>query len=990
MIRSSTPTVERGFLDEIIYPDPDGTGPLERREAGFIYDATGNLITQQVAHDSAEARGTTVTTTYDAAGRPIRKSYPVFGMQTTYEYDNLGRLTGEYEQGGLHTTFAYDAVGRITLQSQGSELEQSPAETHFGYDAAGQLTSVTDARGYTTNYEYDSRGLVTSVTLPDPDGTGPLFGQTTFFRYDDIGRLTHEFGTFTRLTEWEHDSRNRITKITLSDPEDQGESTRPVYEYAYDAVGNLLSEIDPLGNSTAYTHDKEGRVTSVTSPDPDGAGPLASSVAYFGYSTAGLLTSTTDPKGNTTTFVYDNLGRVTEEAGADPDGFGPAASPVSGFEYNKFGKLAKFTDPAYRTTTFDYDWMGRRIGSTDSLGNTTTYQYDNFSNLKVVTEPDPDGPGPLSAPETSYNYDVFGRTTRITDAENGRTNFTYDAVGNLLTLKDAENNTTTFAYDGVNRLTMETNQRGDSRSYQYDAEGNLSQKVDRNGRIVQYQFDNLDRMTGESWYSGSSLPSLTVTTDSDGGNQNEVQRVGYSGFVYGGMLTLALAGETTSPLSATASAQEVEAALESLPSIGSGNIAVTKSDNFAENIWTLNFQGALAGADVNQVTIDTSSLFGFGLVEIEETLSDGGNFNEVQTIELSDASGGTFRLGFSGETTAPLDYDAGASEVESALESLNSVDNVTVTSTSSSTWTVTFGGNQTGLDLPELMGDASGATGGTLLRSFDFAYDKAGQLLSASDPDSSYTYTYDNLGQVLTVDNGGTAGVPQVVLNSAYDHNGNRTGLAATIDGIDDFQNSYAYDGLNRLTRLEQIGTLGGNAVADKRVDFSYLIDGRYDSIARYNDIAGGASHEVATSNYSYDVLGRLAELDYQQGGTDLLTPYNWNYDDLNRISQFSSADGITVYDYDLTNQVTGANHTYQTDEVYSYDKTGNRTNLGHDTAADNRLTSDGTYSYTYDDEGNRTNRVHNFTGEETIYDWDYRNRLVSVTEKDAMGSTTK
>jgi len=50
--------------------------------------------------------------------------------------------------------------------------------------------------------------------------------------------------------------------------------------------------------------------------------------------------------------------------------------------------------------------------------------------------------------------------------------------------------------------------------------------------------------------------------------------------------------------------------------------------------------------------------------------------------------------------------------------------------------------------------------------------------------------------------------------------------------------------------------------------------------------------------------------------------------------------------------------HHYQTDEGYSYDSNGNRTNTGYDTGGYNRLTSDGTFDYTYDDEGNRGTRT--------------------------------
>jgi len=97
-----------------------------------------------------------------------------------------------------------------------------------------------------------------------------------------------------------------------------------------------------------------------------------------------------------------------------------------------------------------------------------------------------------------------------------------------------------------------------------------------------------------------------------------------------------------------------------------------------------------------------------------------------------------------------------------------------------------------------------------------------------------------------------------------------------------------------------------------------------------------------------------------------------------------------TKYGYDNTGQLTSAVHSYQADEVYSFDRNGNRTNSGYQTGTNNQLLTDGTFDYEYDGEGSRTKKTTIATGESVVYGWDHRNRLTSVTYKNAGGTVTK
>ncbi len=73
-------------------------------------------------------------------------------------------------------------------------------------------------------------------------------------------------------------------------------------------------------------------------------------------------------------------------------------------------------------------------------------------------------------------------------------------------------------------------------------------------------------------------------------------------------------------------------------------------------------------------------------------------------------------------------------------------------------------------------------------------------------------------------------------------------------------------------------------------------------------------------------------------------------------------------------------------DESYTYDDNGNRTNDGYTVDPvdkNNRMSSDGTYTYEYDQQGNREFRYKPDGSDRTEYEWDHRNRLTKVTYKE-------
>jgi YD repeat-containing protein len=253
---------------------------------------------------------------------------------------------------------------------------------------------------------------------------------------------------------------------------------------------------------------------------------------------------------------------------------------------------------------------------------------------------------------------------------------------------------------------------------------------------------------------------------------------------------------------------------------------------------------------------------------------------------------------------------------------------------------------------------------GNVTRNIISTYNAAGELTAITDPDSTYRYTYDLDGRMLTNSNQDTPNVPTTIMSYSYDNVGNVLSMTDTINGNLGIETTREYDALNRLTV---------NAQGNKRVDYAYNAISQVTNKKRYSDITG--TNLVVETNNIYDNLNRLTNITHSKGA-NIISSYAQTYDAGSKITGVTGTDGSSTYTYDDTNQLTGADYNFQADESYTYDSNGNRTNAGYVTGVNNRLLEDSKYRYEYDLVGNRTKRTDKLTGDMTDYGWDIRDRL--------------
>jgi YD repeat-containing protein len=114
-----------------------------------------------------KAINTSIQTTMN--GQLISTVSPTHGGTTLYQYDALGRQTGQKQP-------RHENYSTVT------------------YNTAGQLASTTDATGATTSYVYYDNGVVGAGQLRQMTNA---LGHSTFHEYDLLGRETYTWGPAT-------------------------------------------------------------------------------------------------------------------------------------------------------------------------------------------------------------------------------------------------------------------------------------------------------------------------------------------------------------------------------------------------------------------------------------------------------------------------------------------------------------------------------------------------------------------------------------------------------------------------------------------------------------------------------------------------------------------------------------------------------------------------------------------------------------------------
>jgi YD repeat-containing protein len=371
------------------------------------YAGTGFLVRDMTVDRNTGA----VASTRDASG-----------VQTTYTYDVMGRLTSVRPAGRAWSTYRYPTPTDPTLevnQAPGGVPSTTTPKSTYEFDGLGRLTRETTAMpaGQTSfrKTEYDGLGRRKSVSeLLAVGATTPYPG--TAFTYDYAGRVLTTTAADGALTSFSYDGpakKTRTSKIWTGGTGDTAVTTTE----EYDGYGRLVAVTEKSGPTsslnrigadvrTEYGYDGADHLVSVIM-NRTAAGPVQRRT--FDYDGRGFLRWESQPESGMTSYKYDARGHVLEiRRGAADTQFDlnykyDAAERMTRVE----GRNPDFAVGDPETNRFrvikQFEFGTANAGADKRLGKltrATRYNYLWYGPVRIVH---------------AYEYtDTAGRTTRRT------------------------------------------------------------------------------------------------------------------------------------------------------------------------------------------------------------------------------------------------------------------------------------------------------------------------------------------------------------------------------------------------------------------------------------------------------------------------------------------------------------------------------------------------------------------------------------------------
>ncbi|MFH1062342.1 MAG: RHS repeat-associated core domain-containing protein [Candidatus Omnitrophota bacterium] len=941
---------------------------LEETDVGAtIYSETGEVMNYLKLGDASYIRPECGTSGLSKEGS-IFTCELRFGSKYIFEASTLPTELGKYnikyieDRYGNRIDFEYQQFDDQSLgglvnkptkmieTATGKYIQINWQEYNNGQENLYLISSIEDSAARTVSYEYDldfnlykgSQANLKKVT--DPEGNTQeydfIFEETpettilkSFNITDKRGNVTiynfnQPFESSTHFPDWNWNLRVE----SVVDPNGN------IMSFSTDETLGLTTYIDKMGNTKVYEYSRM-LLDKVTYSD-------GKSKQFF-YDAVRNRIKKIDENNNEWNYTYDGLNRLRRET----DPLGNFIQYYVAVERDYYAKWSQKIDKNGNTWTREIN-CGSVMSETDPLGNKVSYTYDAFGN--VLTKTDARGNS------SSFVYDNSGNMTSSTDAEGNTSQFTYDSVGNMLTATDALDNTTTYTYDRLGRMLSKISAGGSKEEYTYDGNGNVLSVKDANNNINAYEYDGMNQTTAIHLADGTDItydynamgkliaehkPNGTWTYEYDARNRliKKIDPLNNATvFIYDGAPGCGSCGSTEQVSTVTdalgnITSFEYDPLGRKIIEKDANNKAVeyqyNPNGNLIKEIDKLNHQTNYAYDQANRLISVTNHLGD----KIEISYDPNSNKTQVkdpkgnittyaydkdnrntqitdalgsQTLFAYDVLGNRLSITDAENNITQFEYDA-----ENRLIKLTDAagvyeqyeydkNNNVIKKTNSRNQDILFAYDKINRLVQKQLANN---------QIINYSYDEKGNLASIADNIGLRAYQYDSLGRVIN------AAFPgNLAINYDYDAVGNRKKLiypsGTTVN--------YTYNNLNLLS-TETVTAAG----ADKTFSYSYDDKGRKTQLTYPNGII---------TTYAYDDVDRL--LNITTGETSLpgsIELINYTYDANSNRTQRTDNAGIHSYAYDKINQLVNVRYPEGTNQAYTFDYVGNRTNLLKTTTLD-------------------------------------------------------
>ncbi|HEY9218011.1 MAG TPA: DUF6531 domain-containing protein, partial [Phenylobacterium sp.] len=733
------------------------------------------------------------------------------------------------------------------------------------------------------------------------------------------------------------------------------DGTRSV-SYRYDVVGRLEFFRDPLANETRYTYDgTSSRLAQIFYPSNPNDAFVTNTYDVLGRVSqqrdgnnnltevfvAGRRTEMVEPSTNRHVWYFEPLGQVrleVQDYGRNPDGT-LRLNLQTASRYDGQSRLIRTTFPEGNRVETTYDVFSnptlvKRVAKngTDELRQEFTYlsplpARPNFRRVETAKDPRNN--------VTNYEYTAgtgtLARTLLPAVARPGQPNpvrpqqaFTYTALGLLQQETDAEGRVTTYGYDGFGNLLERTVDAGAGRlnlktTWTYDAAGNAITSVSPRGNVAggtPADFQTLSTFDANRQLTRVRSNRLDDDTRYNYDPDDRVTQVRR-------LLTPASGGNpavfqvTTTAYTRTGKTQRVTDA---------NGVQVSYAYDIADRVrFATSSSGrrvAYAYDVLSRVTTITDQVFGTldpGIVPPSIVAYPGGTVVRERRTYTDNGLLASSRDGNSNRTN--LSYDG-----FDRLRQLDYADGLDESYRYDENGNVTRRTTRAGANLNatydalnRLLTRAVPANASAPAVNYSYAYDLTGRPLQVGqsvDP-GPMVYVYDTAGRLLSEQqpDGRT-------IAYAYDADGNRTSLTWPESDTQAYQASYAYDALNRMTRVFEGDTSGPRLVTyaydllSRRSTATFVNNVVSTWTYRLNDTVATVQHAFVggagvTFTYLYNtenaVRGRLvSDAAYQAAPTNpALALGTRAYAAANALNQYPSVAGMAL-SYDANGNLTG------------------------------------------------------------------------------------